>query len=233
MRRPDADSEVELPLGSEVHVDGREELLLLLAQRIKTIQRSVGGVVLQPARNLFGDVVAEFRVRRKRHPLIHARPVKRSVQRGIEREIPPPDFAVEDGADFPGPRVGRERGALVSKFSRKAYPHGPMPLFGHSHPRADVIAYPLPSAIRLDAGEKIKPDLRPVVDPLRDLHRLVFRMLGWQHAVDHHLAAFNGEVGMELDHRGMRSLRFRRVDLNFVVVLRASDREQSSKDENS
>jgi hypothetical protein len=55
-------------LGAEVHADGREELLLLLAQRIKTPQRSVAVAVLQPARNLFGDVVAEFHVWRKRHP---------------------------------------------------------------------------------------------------------------------------------------------------------------------
>jgi len=36
--RPDAHSQVELPLRTEIHIDGGEELLLLISQRIKSGQ---------------------------------------------------------------------------------------------------------------------------------------------------------------------------------------------------
>jgi hypothetical protein len=44
-------------------------------------------------------------------------------------------------------------------------------------------------------------------------------MVGGKQAVLDGFAAVNREIGMDLDHSGMRCLGFRRIDLNFEVVL--------------
>src|SRR5215471_7122449 len=76
----DPDSEIELPLGGEVDVDGREELLLLFSQGVEPAQRPERRVVLEPARNFPGYVVAHLEIGRKLHSPVHAGSVKRAVQ---------------------------------------------------------------------------------------------------------------------------------------------------------
>ena len=95
--------------------------------------------------------------------------------------------------------------------------------------RANVVTHPLPSAIRLNAREEIKANLCPVVDALREFQRFVLCVVGGKHAVLDGFAAANREIGMDLDHSGMRCLGFRRIDLNFVVVLGGSPRGQARK----
>src|SRR5512140_2833359 len=104
-RGSDADSEIELPFRSKVDINGRKELLLLISQRIEAAQGTVRSVVLQSPRNFLREIVAELRIRREPHTLIHARTVEGPVQRWIERKIPPPDFLVDNRTKLQCPRV--------------------------------------------------------------------------------------------------------------------------------
>jgi hypothetical protein len=72
------------------------------------------------------------------------------------------------------------------------------------HPRANVVTHPLPSAIGLNAREEIKANLCPIVDALREDQRFVLCVVGGKHAVLDAFAAANREIGMDLDHSGMR-----------------------------
>src|SRR5579859_5294715 len=118
MRGSDADSEVKLPLRREVDVNAGEKLLLLISERVESGQWSISRVILQPASNFLCEIVAEFHVGREPHTLIHAGTVKGPVQRGIKREIPPPDFLVDNRTNLQGPRVRRKRSPLVAEFRR-------------------------------------------------------------------------------------------------------------------
>jgi hypothetical protein len=53
--------------------------------------------------------------------------VKRAVERGVEGQVPPADFLVDDGANLQSPGVGRESSALVTNLSRQAHANRPMP----------------------------------------------------------------------------------------------------------
>src|ERR1700674_3866578 len=190
----DADSEVELPLRPQIEVNRRNELLLLLVEWIEDRDRSVPRVIFQPASDSFGEIIARLHVGGKHYALMNAGAVKRAVERGVETQVPAADFLVHDGADFPGPGVGREGGALVSDFVRQTHPYRPVPRLRNAEAGTDVITHPLPAAIRLNAGEDVKAGLEPVVDALRDFHGLMLGMVGGQDAVDCRLAAFSGEV---------------------------------------
>src|SRR5579864_3275215 len=111
-----ANSEIELPLRGQIKVDAREELLLLIAQRIESGERTVCSIVFQAAGNFLREIVAYLDVRRKLDSLVDAGPMKRAVQRGIEGEIPRTDLLVDDWANFPSPSVGRECGSLVANL---------------------------------------------------------------------------------------------------------------------
>lgn len=47
--RADAEAEDELPVGPEIDINRGEELLLLISERVKAVQRATGRVVFQPA----------------------------------------------------------------------------------------------------------------------------------------------------------------------------------------
>src|SRR5579863_450909 len=74
--RTHTDSKIEFPLRPEVDVNTGEKLLLLISRWIEAGERAVGCVVLQPAGNLFGEVIADFYIGRELHSLVHAGPVK-------------------------------------------------------------------------------------------------------------------------------------------------------------
>ena len=58
----DTDAEVELPLRSEVYVDGGKELLLLVFYRVETGNRSTRSVIFESAGNFLGEIVADLHV---------------------------------------------------------------------------------------------------------------------------------------------------------------------------
>ena len=85
----------------------------------------------------------------------------------------------------------------------------------------------------LFAGEHVEANFRPIIDSFGKFQRFVLCMVGGKHAVLDGFAAANREIGMDLDHSGMRCPGFRRIDLNFVVVLGGSPRgKQESSEEN-
>src|SRR5215469_10020844 len=98
-----------------------------------------------------------------------------------------------------------------------------MPALGCSYTRANVVADPLPTAIRLNAAENVKAHFRPVVDALRDLKGLVHSVVRRKHSVLHRFAAFDGKVRMQLDHGRTWCNGIGAVNLDFVIILAASE----------
>src|SRR5580698_6253259 len=103
--RADSHSKVELPLWSQIEVNGRNELLLLIPQRTEICDRSIGSIVFESAGDSSCEVVAEFEIGREHKTLVHTWAMKRAVERGIEGQIPATDFLVHDGTDFPSPGI--------------------------------------------------------------------------------------------------------------------------------
>ena len=62
--------DVSWPAASVHYQFPSNELLLLISQRVKAGQRSVGRVIFQPARNFLGEIVTHLRVGRKCHALV-------------------------------------------------------------------------------------------------------------------------------------------------------------------
>src|SRR4051794_25860685 len=62
---PQSSPKVDLPVGRDVQVDRRKELLFLLRQRVKVADRSQAAVVLQATGNLLRKVVAELHIGRE------------------------------------------------------------------------------------------------------------------------------------------------------------------------
>src|SRR5580698_4453151 len=87
-RGADSYTEINLPVRRHVQINRREELLLLIVERIKTTQRSIGGIVFEAAGDVFVEVVTEFGAWRKGYALMHGLSVKRPLESGIHREIP-------------------------------------------------------------------------------------------------------------------------------------------------
>src|ERR1700757_4694038 len=116
-------------------------------QWIEAGDGAVAGVVLDASSDLFSETVTDLDVGGKHNALVHAGTVKRAVERGIEAQVPGTEFAVYDGADFPGPGVGGEGGALISNFVGNADADRQVPGFWNSDTRANVVADPVPSAV--------------------------------------------------------------------------------------
>src|SRR4051794_29537845 len=76
-RHPDPDSEIELPVLTEVDIHGRQELLLLLAQGVESRDRPHRAVILQPDRYPLQQVVGDLHVGREFVSQAPARPVER------------------------------------------------------------------------------------------------------------------------------------------------------------
>ena len=82
-----------------------------------------------------------------------------------------------------------------------------------------MVAYPVPAIAGTSAGKDVKAGFKPIVKSLSYLDSLMQGVIGWLHAICNFLTAIDGEVGVELDHRGFWFHRVRAIDLNFVVVL--------------
>src|SRR5271156_206198 len=192
--RTDAHSEVELPLWPQIEVNGRNELLLLIVERTEIRDRSVRTVVLKPAGDSSCEVVTELEIGREDKTLVHAGAMKRPVQRGVEGQIPAPDFLVDNWTDFPSPSVGVERSPLVADFVRQTESHRPVPRLRNADARPNMIAHPLPAAIGLNASEDVEAGFEPIGDALRDFDSFMLGMVGGQDAVNRRLCPFKREV---------------------------------------
>src|SRR5258705_11568275 len=109
-------------------------------QGVESGDGAIGGVVFDASGNLLGEIVADLRVGGKLDAFVDAGTVEGAVEGRIEAQIPAPEFAVHDGANFPGPGVGGKGGALISNFVRDADTDRPVPGVWNSYSRANVIA---------------------------------------------------------------------------------------------
>src|SRR6266404_7651753 len=73
---------IDFPLGREIQVNRRKNLLLLLADGVETCYRTQRAVILDSSGKFLGEIVTEFEIRREHQPLIYAWAMKRPVKRG-------------------------------------------------------------------------------------------------------------------------------------------------------
>jgi hypothetical protein len=71
------------------------------------------------------------------------------------------------------------------------------------------------------AHENIEPGFKPAGEALRDLDGFVQRVFVGADSVHLGLGAFEGEVGMQLDHGSRGRDHLGAVDLHFVIALGA------------
>ncbi len=93
-----------------------------------------------------------------------------------------------------------------------------------------MVADPLPADPRIRAGEDVKAKFEPVAEAVGDFERFVQLVFGRILAIDHCLAAFEGEVAVELEHGGARIDQVRAVDLNLITALRIKKPEGSGSE---
>ena len=147
--------------------------------------------------------------------------MQRSVERGIEIEIPAAELLIDDGAHLPSPGVGREWAALVADLIGEAQADRPIPFFGDGDAGANVVADPLNALAAALGSEDVEADFEPVGETVGDLDGFVLGMFGGIEAVDDGFGAVDGEIAVEFDHGVVRVDEFVVVNLNFVVVLGA------------
>src|SRR6266404_9375591 len=94
-----------------------------------------------------------------------------------------------------------------------------MPFWRNAKTRPDVRACVIPSTAVSRAGENIESGLEPIVKAMRDLDRLVPRMIRRQGAVTRLSGALRGKVVMQLDHGDAARNSFGTVNLDLVIVL--------------
>src|SRR5689334_17849765 len=83
----DAYPKVELPLRPKVHVDGRQEHVFLIAERVNIAERAVRPVVFNASRNPLQKVVAELEIRLELVPFLSRGPVERFPEGWIEPQV--------------------------------------------------------------------------------------------------------------------------------------------------
>jgi hypothetical protein len=214
-------AEVKLPVGIEIQIDGWHNLLLLLANGIEAGNGPVCGIVLKASHNLLGELIANLYPWLEVEPLRDSRPVKASVESGVERQIPWPELLVDDWADFQSPGIRRKNRPLIANLQRQADADRPFPFFRRANTGAKVIAYPLISlAVRPNAGEDVKAGLKPIVPALGDFDSFVLLIVRRIGAVGGCFAADGGEVAVQFDHGVAGRDGFGPVDLDLVVTLR-------------
>src|SRR6202453_548689 len=176
--RADAHADIDFPQGRYVEIGNQEDLLLLIVDGRDVADRAVVGIPLDTAADDAGEVVTDFCARRKTETLIHVGAMQGALEGRIDGEVPAPDGLIDDRPDFPGPGVGRVGGTLKADLGGQADSHGPPPGIRYSNPGTDVITHPLHAVSILLAGEDVETDLRPVIEPLGELNRLVLLMVG-------------------------------------------------------
>src|SRR5204862_6798781 len=105
---------------------------------------------------------------------------------------------------------------------RETDTHGPMPFRRHAKARSNMRANKIPAAAMARAGEDVESGFKPIVEAVGDFDRLVPGMIRWQSAVIGLLRPIGREVIVWLDHRHATRNCFRRINLDFVIVLSMS-----------
>src|SRR6266513_1464835 len=217
---------IDFPFGREIQVNGGENLLLLLADRVEACDRTQRTVILNAPGDLLGEIVAEFEVGREYQPLIHARAMEGPVKRGIEGEIPPAELFIHNRADLPRPGIRGVPAVLPPDFIRKADADGPVPLGWNAQAGADVAANVVPTLAVLRGSENVEAGFKPAIKSMGDLDGFVPLVVGGKCAVICGFGALQGEIGVELHHGVVRLDGFVRIHLDFVVPLSVCGQRQ-------
>src|SRR5579863_726057 len=98
---PDAGGDVEFPVGAEIQVDGGENGLLLIVERVEAGDGPERAIIFKTETNPFCDVVTHFDVGREGYSLAYFETVEGTVHGGIEGHVPAAELFIHDGADFP------------------------------------------------------------------------------------------------------------------------------------
>src|SRR5258707_8175047 len=128
----DADPGIEFPLGAEIDVHGRKELLRTAVERRGVADRSESTVILERYCDARGHVERYEGVGGKAEPRSRSRALERAVDHGIERDVRAADPCIDDRADFLGPGVFRVRAPFISNLLRQSHPDDAVPTLGHA-----------------------------------------------------------------------------------------------------
>src|SRR5258708_36940216 len=153
-RHANTEPKIDFPLGRKIQVNGRKDLLLLLADGVEARDRAQRSIVFDAASDFFVEIVAEFEIRREDQPLIHTGAVERAVKRGVKGEIPSSELLIHNWTNLPRPSVRGIPATLPADFIRKADAHWPAPLGRTAHARVDMAANANPNPATLCQREK-------------------------------------------------------------------------------
>jgi hypothetical protein len=85
-----------------------------------------------------------------------------------------------------------------------------------------MIADPLKSIATPFVSKNVETGFKPIGETMRNLNRFVFRMIRGQNAILNRLAAIDREIAVQFEHGVMWLDLIVAVDLDLIVVLRAS-----------
>ena len=103
-----------------------------------------------------------------------------------------------------------------------------MPFWRDPKPRSNMRADEIQAAAVARAGKKIEAGFEPVVEAVGDLDRLVPRVIGRNRTVVSLFRSPRCKVIVQFNHRNTARNGLRSVNLDFIVVLRASDRREEN-----
>src|SRR5690242_16973790 len=106
-----------------------------------------------------------------------------------------------------------------------------MPFFGDGNPGPYVVANPLPALAFRDGSKNVKAALKPVIEAVGDLHRLMRGMIGGIESIHSCLRAVEREIAVEFNHSTAGIYQIRSVHLNFIVVLSMRESRSQAQDE--
>ena len=92
MRNSHANSGIDFPVGRQIQVDCRHNLLFLIPQRIEAGDRAEIAIILQTRIDFFRNVVARFKIRRELPTFGDIRTVKRAFKRRVNDRYSRPIF---------------------------------------------------------------------------------------------------------------------------------------------
>ena len=195
--------------------------MFLLAECVYIAERAVRPVILEAHRDAFQQIVAELEFRLELVARILRRPVKGFPESRVEPQVQLAELFIDNRPDLPGPGIAREIRPLIAELGREAQADRQVVPLGNRHPRPDMRAHPLPTAVRLNAGELVEARLKPLVESVRNLHGFVHGVVCGQHSVAGSLRSLRREVAVQLENGDTLRHQFRGVNLHLVIALRA------------
>src|SRR3989442_2964629 len=97
-----------------------------------------------------------------------------------------------------------------------------MPFRRNAKARSNMRADKVPAAAMARAGEYVEPGFKPIVKAVGDFDGLVPGMMRRQSAIVSLFRSVRREVVVQLDHRHTTRNCFRRINLDFVILLSMS-----------